>query len=129
MNDDILLEEEVFFQNYSDKIKLYRALKEKLMEVFPDSKIRVQKTQISFDFPVNGKDRLFCMFWLPRRAADRQKYLGMSFGLTEPLESPRLMAVVEAQPNRFTHHLMLQSPDELDEELLGWLKRGRAWRF
>ena len=57
-----------------------------------------------------------------RRKAQRPSpYLTVSFGLSYPLESPRVDAKTEPYPNRWTHHVMIGSAEEIDQELLGWL--------
>lgn len=42
------MEEFVFFENHQDAFPIYECLKEKILEDHPDTKIKVQKTQISF---------------------------------------------------------------------------------
>jgi hypothetical protein len=39
--------------------------------------------------------------------------------------SPRWKEIVEPAKGRFTHHLELRSPDEIDAEVRAWL--ARAW--
>ena len=39
------------------------------------------------------------------------------------MESPRIDAAVEPYPNRWTHHVPVQGIEEIDEELMGWVKR------
>ena len=34
---------------------------------------------------------------------------------------------VEAYPNRWTHHLLLTEPEQVDRELMDWI--GEAYRF
>ncbi|MGN1250970.1 MAG: DUF5655 domain-containing protein [Candidatus Spyradocola sp.] len=43
-------------------------------------------------------------------------------------KSPRCCAVSEPYPGRFTHHLRLESPEQADAELMGWLRRAAQWR-
>ena len=38
------------------------------------------------------------------------------------MESPRIDAAVEPYPNRWTHHVLVQGMEEIDEELMGWVK-------
>jgi hypothetical protein len=40
--------------------------------------------------------------------------------------SPRWEQVVEPAPSRFTHHLELRSPGEIDDEVRAWL--AEAWQ-
>ena len=57
-----------------------------------------------------------------RKAKDRPKsFLTITFGLAYRKESDRIDAAVEAYPNRWTHHVMIGSVEEVDEELLSWI--------
>jgi hypothetical protein len=46
-----------------------------------------------------------------------------SFALPKPLRSPRLHKVEEIVPGWWIHHLRVKSPDELDEQVQGWIRR------
>ena len=45
-----------------------------------------------------------------------------SFGLGYRKESPRIDAATEPYPGRWTHHVMVGSVEEIDEELMNWIK-------
>ena len=113
------LDELLFFNQYPQLQPLYKALREELLCRHPDVKVRVSKTQLSF-----YNRHLFAMVALPlRRKKDWPKvFLQLSFGLEYRLESPRIAVAVEPYPNRWTHHVLLTSPEQLDEELFGWLE-------
>jgi hypothetical protein len=51
----------------------------------------------------------------------------VSFGLPELNTSPRIAASAEACPGRWTHHVLVERPEDLDAELLGWIDE--AYRF
>lgn len=58
-----------------------------------------------------------------RRAAERpDSYLVLTLGLDEPIDSPRIDGTVEIRPGRRTLHMTLSSPDDVDEELMGWVR-------
>ena len=85
--------------------------------------MRVSKTQISW-----GSPYLFAMLSLPRRAADRRSgALLATLGLNRRLDSPRVLQAVEPYPGRWTHHLLLTRPEEVDGELRAWLAEARAF--
>ena len=44
------------------------------------------------------------------------------FGLPVPLDSERVAVKTEPYPGRRTHHFVVRTPEELDEELLSWIK-------
>lgn len=49
-------------------------------------------------------------------------YIVVTFGLERRETSPRVAAAAEPYPNRWTHHVLIERPEELDEELMGWVK-------
>lgn len=113
-----------FFDEKPRELALYQALSARMEQAFPSASVKVQKTQISF----YGR-HLFAAVSLPvRRKKDWPKTcILVTFGLPEPLSSPRIAVATEPYPGRWTHHVVLSDPAQLDEELLGWLRR--AWDF
>ena len=49
-------------------------------------------------------------------------YITVTFGLGAPCNDKRIAVVTEAAPNRWTHHTLVHSPEDIDDVLLGWLK-------
>ena len=116
MNSDILF----FFVAHMDALDMYEKLEEQILAGIPDVKIRLAKTQITF---ANKRGFAFVSFNPCRRAAQRPKvWMTISFGLGYRKESPRIDAATEAYPGRWTHHVMVGSVDEIDEELMNWIK-------
>lgn len=109
-----------FFDGRPDALTLYQTLAQQLDAAFPQASVKVQKTQISFYAP-----RLFAMVSLPRRKRDPG--LVVSFGLGRRESSPRVGMAVEPYPGRWTHHVPVTAREQLDGELLGWLRE--AWDF
>ena len=113
------------FEKVPGAYELYEALAEKLRQRLPGMWEKVGKTQVSF--------YLGCQFGCASLLAVRRKaerpapYLTVSFGLAYPLDSPRVDAKTEPYPNRWTHHLIVGSAEELDGELLGWLEEAAAF--
>lgn len=100
-------------------LPVYAVLREKLEERFPGLNVKVAKTQISF-----RRRYIFAMASLPWRKNKQwpQEYLLVSFGLSYQKQSPRIVQAVEAYPNRWTHHVLVQDQKQIDEELLDWLE-------
>ena len=74
---------------------------------------------------MNAKQRgfAFVSFNPCRKAKDRPAvWVTVSFGLGYRKEFPRIDVATEPYPRRWTHHVMVGSPDEIDEELLGWIQ-------
>lgn len=113
-----------YFDRMPQLLPLYVALREKLADAYPDMTVKVTKTQISF------RNRyVFAMASLPFRRLKGwpKEYLLVSFGLPAQKVSPRIAQAVEPYPGRWTHHVVVQTEAELDEELFGWLDE--AYRF
>lgn len=82
-----------FFESHMDALPIYEALENAVWRDIQPVEVRAQKTQISF-----YNRRMFaCASFLPaRKKKDR--------------------------PNRWTHHVLISAPKEIDGELLGWIK-------
>ena len=109
-----------FFREHMDALPIYERLEAELRKRVPEMRIKVSKTQIGF-----SNRRVFgAVSFLPvRKAKERPPvWLTVTFGLACRLESERIDGAVEPYPNRWTHHVMVSCPEEIDEELLGWMK-------
>ena len=113
-----------FFDGKPLELSLYEALFHRLEAEFPDASVKVQKSQISF----YGR-HLFGAASLPvRRKKDWPEHcIVVTIGLSHPLESPRAAVKVEPYPGRWTNHVLVSRMEEVDEELLDWLKE--AYEF
>ncbi len=116
MSDDILL----FFSQRMEALPLYKKLEEQVLTEIPDVKVKVAKTQISFS---NKRGFAFVSFNPCRRAKERpDAWMTVSFGLGYRKEAERIDVATEPYPGRWTHHLMVGSAAEIDDELMGWIK-------
>ena len=115
---EMTLEEQMFWERWETLFPLYETIKERLAESYPDIKIKVSKSQISF-----YNRHMFAMVSPPvRRRKDWPKsFIMVSFGLPYQVDSPRIAMSVEAYPNRWTHHVSVESANDMDEALLGWI--------
>ena len=113
-----------FFDGRPLELALYQTLFRSLETAFPEASVRVQKTQISF----YGR-HLFAAVSLPvrRRKGWPEHCIVLTIGLSHRLESPRIAVAVEPYPNRWTHHVLVSGEEQIDGELLVWLKE--AWAF
>lgn len=120
MTEDELL----FFSGFPASIPMYQELKARLEAAYPDLRVKLSKTQISF-----YNRRMFAMASPPWRRVKGwpANYLLASFSLPYQKESPRVAQAVEPYPNRWTHHILLLTPEDVDQELLVWLDE--AYRF
>ena len=58
-----------------------------------------------------------------RRAKERPNvWMTVTFGLSYRKDSPRIDAATEPYLNRWTHHIIVGSEEEIDDELMGWIR-------
>ena len=109
-----------FFDGYRSAWPIYEAFAEKLYEEFPDTRKRVQKTQITFFH----RHVFACVSFarVKRKAELPTRYMVITLGLPAPLDSERIVVKTEPYPGRWTHHIVVSTPEELDEELFSWIK-------
>ena len=116
MNADILL----YFNDHMAALPLYERLEGLILEQILDVKIKGSKTQISFS---NKRGFAFVSFNPCRRSKERADvWMTITFGLGYRKDSPRIDAATEPYPNRWTHHMMVGSEEEIDDELMGWIR-------
>lgn len=104
-------------------VPLYELFRESMLTLEPDTVFSVKKTQISLQC---GK--MYGCVSLPRRKAEREAgWLLITFGLPYQVRHERILTACEPYPNRWTHHMLLHSADEIDDTLLGWLREACAF--
>ena len=110
----------MFFDQHMDILPLYQAFEELLFDSFPVVNKRVQKTQISF----SNRHVFACVSFarVKRKAELPMRFIVITLGLPAPLDSERVAVKTEPYPGRWTHHFVVSTPEELDEELLSWIK-------
>ena len=116
MNTDILF----FFNDHVDALPLYERLEGLILEQILDVKIKGSKTQIGFS---NKRGFAFVSFNPCRKTKERPNvWITVTFGLSYRKDSPRIDVATEPYPNRWTHHIMVGSEEEIDDELMSWLR-------
>ncbi len=118
---DILL----FFEGHKEALPLYGSLEKRLYGAFPLVNRRVQKTQITF----TNRHVFACVSFagVKRKAELPKGYLVLTLGLPAPLESDRVAVKTEPYPGRWTHHIVVSRPEELDDELMSWIIEAYAF--
>ena len=110
-------DERLFFSGRTQALPLYEHVRECIMSSFPETEIKVSKTQISF------KSRYgYAFVSLRRMKGCGENFIILTLGLPYRLDSPRAAAVSEPYPNRWTHHTVISSPEDIDDELMGWIR-------
>lgn len=121
MDSDILF----FFGEHMDALPIYERLENAILTRIPDVKIKVAKTQITF---ANKRGFAFVSFNPCRKAKDRPAvWMTVTSGLGYRKESPRIDVATEPYPGRWTHHVMVGSVDEIDEELRAGFRKRRSF--
>jgi hypothetical protein len=110
-----------FFRGRDESRRIFDMLRA-AVDVIGPTDLRVTKSQAAFRRRVS-----FAWAWMP------DVYLGpghaplvLTVALRRRDPSPRWKQVVEPAPGRFTHHLELRSPEEIDDEVRAWL--AEAWQ-
>ena len=121
----VSVDELIFFDRKQDALPLYETFREAVLEKVPDTRIEVKKTQISFF----SRHMYAAVSFAPvRRAKNRpDPFLTITFGMPYRKESARIDVAVEPYPNRWTHHVMIGSVEEIDQELLSWIEEAAAF--
>ena len=114
-----------FFDRHQVVYPLYACFQEKLLVRFPESRIEVQKSQISY----YNRHLYACVSFLKvkKKAELPEDYFVLTLGLSAPLESDRVAVKTEPYPGRWTTHFVISSPADLDEELFDWIEQ--AYNF
>lgn len=109
-----------FFNEHPVALGIYTALTERMERELGAYSVKTQKTQIRFS---NRCGFAFVSFLPVRRAKDRPRdFITVTFGLGRRADSPRIDVASEPYPGRWTHHMLLSSPEEADEELMAFLR-------
>jgi hypothetical protein len=117
--------EEEFFAHDPAARELYESLRKELVWRYPEMEIRVAKTQVSFFDPLMFGCVSFTR--VKRKAEMPAHFLTLTLGLPEPVDSPRIAVKCMPYPGRWTHHIVLSSPEELDAELFSWIERANQF--
>ena len=114
-----------FFDRHQAVYPLYECFQKKLLARLPESRIKVQKSQISY----YNRHLYACVSFLKvkKKSELPEDYFVLTLGLPAPLESNRVAAKTEPYPGRWTTHFVISSPSDLNEELFDWIEN--AYRF
>ena len=106
-----------FFNGYSDMLPIYAELMDWLTNKYDDISIKVGKTAISL-----RNKNVFATVSLPWRKVKGwpQRYLLFSIGLSYHKDSPRVRHATEPYLNRWTHHILIETAEEFNEDLKNW---------
>lgn len=107
-----------YFSGKTEELALYETVYAQLCQAFPDASVKVQKSQISFynRHPVRGG--------VAAGAAEEGLAENVHPGDLRPFRRWRIpdAVAVEPYPNRWTHHVVLSDPAQVDSQLMAWLE-------
>lgn len=123
--DQISSDELGFFDGHRAALPLYEAFAGGLFARFPDTSAQVGKSQITF----SNRHVYACVSFarVRKKAELPESYVVVTLGLPAPLDSPRVAVKTEPYPGRWTHHLVVSAPEELDEEFWAWVTQAYAF--
>ena len=99
--------------------RMARAFIESLGPIVVD----VMKTQVSF-----GAKTKFAWVWLPQQFTTKRpdQSITLTFDLDHRVEDERIAEAVEPKPGRWTHHVVIEDPGDLDDHVKAWLAEAYA---
>ena len=109
-----------FLHQHMNALPFYEKLEQRILNEIEGVQIKVQKTQISF----YNRHLFACVsFARVRKKKDCPDcYIVITFVLSHKAESPRIDIATEPYPNRWTHHVLISDPGEIDDKLMGWIE-------
>lgn len=112
---------EAFFRGRDKARELFDALRTVIDSIGP-TQVHVSKSQIAFATRHN-----VAVVWTPDRYLNpkRNAPLVLTVSLRRRDPSPRWKEITPVGSGRYTHHLELHAPEEIDDEVRGWL--AEAW--
>lgn len=109
-----------FFSGFPESRELYSGLMEMLNNI-DEIEFRVTKSQIAL-----YRTHPFAWIWIPEKHLKRKAApLVLSIVFPEREPSLRWKEIVEPSKGKFMHHLEIFSLQEIDEQVMIWLRR--AW--
>lgn len=82
-----------------------------------DVEVRATRSQVAFRHRTG-----FAYLWYPGRYVRSEVPAVLSVVLPDRADSPRFKQVGQLSAQAWMHHLELSGPDDLDDEVLGWLR-------
>lgn len=112
------------FAKQPETIPLYEALESRILTELPHTNIRVAKTQVTF---ANRYGFAFASLPVRRMKGWPEEMILVTFGLEREEKHPRIAVATEPYPNRWTHHVVVSRVDEIDDELMEWIREAEAF--
>jgi len=122
MDDRNTTDVDEFFAGRDRARQIYERVAAVIMQIGPAT-TRVSKSQIAF-----RRKTGFASVWTPDRyLSNTDVPLVLTVLLRRRDTSGRWKEVVEPGDGRFTHHMELREPEDVDQQVAGWLEE--AWKL
>jgi hypothetical protein len=111
------VEPEDLLEGHPVAVSVYNRVRSRLVDLGP-FEVRTTKSQIAF-----RRKRGFAYLWLPGqylKNPDAEVVLSIALGRHD--RSERFKEVVHPSALQWMHHLELRGPDEIDDEVVAWLR-------
>lgn len=88
------------------------------LDALGSNEVRTTKSQIAF-----RRERGFAYLWLPGRyLKNPDAEVVLSIALGREVRSDRFKEIVHPAEHHWMHHLEIHGPDDIDDEVVGWLR-------
>ncbi len=105
----------IYFAGEENLLPAYEKLKLEVLRLFPDSEVLAQKSQISFRDP-----HPYLWVWTLAGHGSGKPGKGplfITFASPFPIESSLIHTKLEPYPGRWTHHVAVNAPEDMTDEL------------
>lgn len=112
---------EGLFEGRPEAFKLFKEVEKYIRKIGP-VEIEAAKTQVSF-----GVKRKFAWVWLPQMWIKKrpEESIVLTFGLPRKVKHSQIEEVTEPRPGRWIHHILIDKPEDINKNVIGWLKEAR----
>ncbi|OPX85458.1 MAG: hypothetical protein A4E53_03452 [Pelotomaculum sp. PtaB.Bin104] len=114
---------EGLFSGRPEALALFHAVRRYIESIGP-VKVEAMKTQVSF-----GAKTKFAWVWLPQLWTKKrpENSITLTFDVGRHIEHDRIVQAVEPRPGRWTHHVIIESEADLNEDVREWLREAYAF--
>ena len=107
-----------YLDSHPDSAALLEHLRQAIVALGPVEE-KESKSQLAF-----RRRRTVAAAWAPGQyLGQRGALLVLTVSFPERDQSPRWKEIVEPSPGLYTHHLELNDPSEIDDQVRAWLRR------
>ena len=110
------IDELLFFDAKPGTLPLYEAVRDSIFAYSEDIIVKVSKTQIAF-----SNRYQFAFVSHQRVKGSRSPYILLTFGLGRREEHPRIAVATEPYPGRWTHHVVISTVADVDDQIMEWV--------